>query len=90
MYKPTLISNELFDELKRASIKIWRGYDDTYGYASEKIAYVESITNISDNWGTFIGMFDSSNQRKLYAIVSPEAQKLIRIWNGWKTGYEAL
>lgn len=76
------VTDEVFDELKREAIKIWQTYDNTYGYADEKIGMIELITNVKDNYGTFIGMFDIHNQRKLYDVVSPEAQEAIDEWVG--------
>jgi hypothetical protein len=71
-------SDKIFNEIKNAAIKIWLTYDDTYGYATEKITMVKSIKNFRDNWGTMVGMFDSSNQAKLLAMLSPEAQKKVK------------
>lgn len=73
-------SDEIFNEIKRAAIDIWKGYDDTYGYATEKIAMVNSLTNFRDNWGTMVGMFDYQNQMKLLAKLSPQAQVLVKEW----------
>lgn len=77
-----MISDKLFNELKDKAIEIWQGYDDTYGYASEKIARVQEIPNVADNYGGIIGMFDHTNQRKLYNLVSDESKKLIDDWVG--------
>ena len=85
-----MIEDRLFNELKDGAIKIWQTYDDTYGYASEKIARVNSITNIEDNYGTFIGMFDHVNQRKLYDSVSEESQALIDGWVGGLSRVEQM
>lgn len=65
----------LFDEVKRESIKIWKTYDDTYGYASQKIQQVESIENISDNIMSIIAMFDSKNIQKLAQALSKETKE---------------
>ncbi len=73
-------TDEIFEEIKREAIKIWQTYDDTHGYATEKIDYVNSITNIKDNWGTIVGMFDQDNQLTLFLAVSPEAQLKIGEW----------
>lgn len=73
-------SDEIFNEIKEKAIEIWRTYDDTYGYASEKIGYVESITNVKDNWGTIVGMFDYTNQAKLLAKLSPGARDKVKEW----------
>jgi len=73
-------SDEIFNEIKQVAINIWKTYDDTDGYASEKIGYVESITNVRDNWGTIVGMFDWQNQAKLLAHLSPEAKEKVQEW----------
>lgn len=75
-------TNKLFNELREEAIKIWKTYDDTYGYATEKIDYINSFGNVGDNYGTIIGMFDSTNQAKLFKAVSPEARALITDWTG--------
>ena len=73
-------SDKIFNEIKEKAIEIWQTYDDTYGYASEKIDRVNSITNFKDNWGTIVGMFDNPNQKKLLAKLSPEAQNKVMEW----------
>ena len=73
-------SDEIFNEIKGKAIEIWQTYDDTYGYASEKISYVNTIANIKDNWGTIVGMFDCDNQQKLLSKLSPEANDKVREW----------
>ena len=76
----TAPSDEVFNEIKEKSIEIWQTYDDTYGYASEKIERVNSITNSKDNWGSIVGMFDSTNQQKLLAKLSTEARGKVEKW----------
>lgn len=73
-------SDAIFNEIKREAIKIWQGYDDTYGYATEKIDQVNSIANYRDNWGTMVGMFDQNNQLKLLLALSPEAVEKVSEW----------
>jgi hypothetical protein len=80
--KSITVDDKLFNELRDGAIEIWSNYDDTYGYASEKINKVKSLSNVGDNWGTFIGMFDIHNQRKLYDRVSKGGQVLIDAWVG--------
>jgi hypothetical protein len=70
-------SDEVFDEVKREAIKIWQTYDDTYGYASEKIKRVESIENHGDNVMYIIAMFDTSNMVKLAKLLSDDTKKEI-------------
>lgn len=78
------VNQPVFNELKQGAIAIWQGYVDTNNSinAREKIAYIEGIENYDDNYGTFIGMLDTQNQRKLYDNVGPEAQSLINRWVG--------
>ena len=76
----TAPSDEVFNEIREKSIEIWQTYDDTYGYASEKIERVNSITNFKDNWGSIVGMFDSTNQQKLLVKLSPEARGKVEKW----------
>ena len=77
-----MIDDKTFEELRAEAIKIWQTYDDTYGYASEKIDYINSFGNIKDNYGTIIGMFDRDNQAKLFNAVGDEAKRLISDWTG--------
>lgn len=76
------VSDEVFDELKREATKIWQTYDNQFGYADEKIGYLNSFGNVKDNFGTIIGMFDIHNQRKLYDAVGLEAREAIDHWVG--------
>lgn len=52
--------------------EIWSTYDDTHGYATEKIAYISSLQNIGSNFMTIYGMFDCMNQQKLVDMASKE------------------
>ena len=70
-------SEEVFNDIKECSIKIWQTYDDQFGYATEKITQVKDITNVRDNWGFIVGMFDSSNQQRLLNLLSDDARELV-------------
>lgn len=74
-YKP--LTDEQFEEVKSKSIKIWKTYDDTHGYATEKIERVNKITNLQDNAMSIIAMFDLQNQAKLSRALSEETRKAI-------------
>lgn len=63
--------DEIFHEMQRLACEIWNTYDDTHGYATEKIEYVCGLNNISSNFMTILWMFDYSNQRKLMMETSP-------------------
>ena len=71
-------SDEVFNEVKSAAIKIWQTYDDTYGYASEKINRIKDWENIRDNVMSIVAMFDIHNQGKLINSISPEAKQALR------------
>jgi len=70
-------SNEIFDEMRKAAIEVWETYDNEFGYASEKIKRVNSITNIQDNAMSFYRMFDHQNQIKMTFLLSDEAKNYI-------------
>ena len=55
-YTPS--TDEQFNELKEKAIEIWQGYDDTHGYATEKINAIKDIENVSDNFMYMVAMFD--------------------------------
>jgi hypothetical protein len=77
----TAPSQEIFDEVKNKAMELWKEVDtdnDKYGYASEKIARVKEIDNISDNVMAIVGMFDINNQIKLANKLSGEARNAIR------------
>jgi len=71
-------SQEVFEEVKRAAISVWKNYDDTYGYATEKINMIKDIKNIRDNTWYMVAMFDVFNQAKLFDLVNLETAALIR------------
>lgn len=73
-------SEKIFEEIKTEAIKIWRGYDDTYGYATEKIDSIKDIQNVKDNWGYMVGMFDQDNQVKLFLALSEQARLKVGEW----------
>ena len=69
---------EIFEEVKAKCIELWKTYDDTYGYATEKIDRIKDIHNIKDNFMYMVAMFDDHNQERLSKILSPEAKKEVR------------
>lgn len=73
---------EVFDDIKENAEKIWRTYDDTHGYATEKLERID-IKNIKDNAWYIVAMFDAQNQAKLLEMVKPETAALIRQARGY-------
>jgi hypothetical protein len=68
------MEKEMFEELKKACLSVWKNYKDRPGdYYQEKVGYVKRITNPKDYY-ILIQMFDINNQRKLYEKLSPEAR----------------
>jgi hypothetical protein len=65
-------SQAIFDEMKETATQIWSGYDDSHGYASGKIGYINSFGNVGDNAMVMYRMFDSSNQGKFIKLSSPQ------------------
>ena len=73
---------DVFDDIKANAITIWQTYDDTHGYATEKINRIKDITNIKDNAWYIVAMFDQSNQKKLFNLVTEKTrEKLYEMLN---------
>jgi hypothetical protein len=70
-------SQEVFDDIKASAIKLWKSYDNTYGYVDEKLGRIEDIQNIDDNAWYMVAMFDPVNQIKLLDLVKPETADMI-------------
>lgn len=75
-------SQEIFEDIRANAIQIWFTYDDTYGYASEKINKIKSLENIRDNAWYIVAMFDMNNQAKLLSMVRPETVEMILLARG--------
>ncbi len=70
-------SIEIFDEIKKAAITIWKTKSNAYGYADEKIDKINSISNCKDNAMVFYRTFDCMNQEKMNHLLSDEALNYI-------------
>jgi len=42
----TAPTNEIFEEVKAKAIEIWQTYDNTYGYADEKVNKIKDLENV--------------------------------------------
>lgn len=73
----TAPSDGVFNDIKENAIKIWQTYDDTYGYATEKINSIKDIKNVQDNAWYMVAMFDPINQNKLLRLVNHETAILM-------------
>ncbi len=72
----TAPAQELFDEMKAAATRIWSGYDEPY--RSEKLARIEDISNIGDNFMYLFAMFDIHNQSRVGFLLSENARRAVR------------
>jgi len=68
-------SQEVFEDIKKHSIALWKTFDDTYGYSTGKIEIIKEMTNIEDNAGYMLAMFDSHNQATLLEMVELDETK---------------
>lgn len=78
------MSKEL-EEMKAISEKIWKTYDNEYGYVDEKLGHLRRVTTENEgNFWFFWGQFDGVNQSKLFDAASVETQRYIekRITDG--------
>lgn len=83
-------SRQVFQELKFLVIdKIWLTYDDTYWYASSKIDYVNSLSNLAENFMIIWQMMDINNQNKVLLFASTKLKKALRE-RGWLLEWNLL
>ena len=68
----------IFEDIKEKAIKLWNTYDDTYGYATEKIDRIKDIENVKDNAWYIVAMFDPINIEKLMLLVEEDTAEAIR------------
>lgn len=71
-------SDEVFEEVRKAAIALWKCYDNTHGYADEKVNAIANVSNVGDNFMYIVAMFDIHNQRKLSQSLSETTRKEIR------------
>ena len=76
-------SQQVFDEIKKKAIELWRTYDNTYGYVDEKLDRIIHIENFKDNAWYIVGMFDSDNQKKLVDMLEEPAQSKVKEMLQW-------
>ena len=71
-------SQEIYNEMKSIATQVWSSYDNTYGYVTEKLGYINSIDNIQDNAMVFYRMFDNQNQETFRANATPLVLEYIK------------
>ena len=78
MYNYEAPTEEVFQEMKEAARKVWKTYDNEYGYVDEKLERVDNLTNIQDNAMVLYRMFDHINQSKMVAELSNASIEYIK------------
>ena len=88
----TAPSDEIFEEVKKASIEVWSEKDSHPSYIAEKVERIESMQNISDNFMSIVAMFDTRNIATLRHKLSSESKKAIydRLLDGGASKYDII
>ncbi len=68
----------IFEDIKVKATGIWSTYDDTYGYATEKISRIKPLKNIRDNALYMVAMFDGSNKQQLLDSLEEDSKVWLR------------
>ena len=71
-------SEEIFNEMINIASLIWLQYDNEFGYVTEKLDRINSITNYQDNVMVAYRMFDHVNQSKFIALASNDVLEYIK------------
>lgn len=71
-------SEEIFNEMINIASLIWLQYDDEFGYVTEKLERINSLTNHEDNVMVAYRMFDHVNQSKFVALASNDVLEYIK------------
>jgi hypothetical protein len=71
-------SEEIFNEMINIASLIWLQYDNEFGYVTEKLNIINSVTNYEDNVMTVYRMFDHMNQSKFVALASKDVLEYIK------------
>ncbi len=70
----TAPSDECFEDMKACAVKVWGGYDNEYGYATDKIGRIKDIENVQDNFMYILAMFDHENQAKMGELLQEKTK----------------
>ena len=63
-----------FDELKLVCIRYWNTFDDTFGYATEKINEIKDLENVGSNFMTMVKMIHPLSWELLVTGLSKETR----------------
>ena len=73
------IPDEIFNEIKDISIKLWGTHDNTHGYVTDKLEVIEPLTNSARNVVKIITMFDHWHQKAISQRISDDAKRVISV-----------
>lgn len=68
----------ILDDMYNTARDIWLTYDDTYGYATEKIEYLNHMKRNTRDYMLAWTMFDDTNQNKFAAKLQPESKEYLK------------
>lgn len=71
-------TNEAFEEMKKCAIELWNTYENSYGYATDKVSRIKDIGNIQDNFMYILAMFDQDNQIKIIKQLSQSTKEVVK------------
>lgn len=72
-------SEKVFENIKVASLVLWSSYFrvEEPSYATEKMLKIAGLANVGDNYMYMVAMFDTSNQMKLFELLSNDALEVV-------------
>jgi hypothetical protein len=72
-------SDEAFQDMKDACMKVWGKYSSSEGgYMEEKLSRIRDIQNIQDNFMYMLAMFDEENQTAAISLLKEETKDAVR------------
>jgi hypothetical protein len=71
--------DDYFEELRSVCIRYWSTFDDTFGYATEKINQVKSFENNDGNFMTMVKMIHPLAWEVIAEVLSYETRQHISL-----------
>jgi len=73
----TAPSDEAFEDMKQACIKVWNEAASHPSYLEEKVNRIKDIVNVQDNFMYMLAMFDIGNQQKVSFLLKEETKQAV-------------
>lgn len=70
----TAPSDEAFEDMRQAALKVWEKYKREPDYYKEKTERIKVMKNIQDNFMYLFAMFDHLNQRECVSYLKPSTR----------------